>query len=280
MPKKKSKAKTKKEKRAKTSKKLSFTARKKNLDLMKLLVSDSEFQSIVKETRDYLNVYPEGFKDDKAAIRKWNREMDQRSDAMLESKDFLAQEDKIRSKLQSKEIDIPAARQQSKLLYHKIPWNYLNNTAKFVVDKFNLPVHFADRIKLYIVGGIITAPFNNFSRGEYPPRTLPSKVRYFPMRIYSKLTDAEFEDLKRYIKLISEKLPKFRPLKDIDRRLTVEKWYRDRVRFDIVEEKEYLLTLPEIAENLLGDKRSAKKVYDIVRELEKLRERRFRKKHR
>jgi len=278
MLKKKSKVKIKKEKKAKTPK-LSFVAQKKNLDLIKLLISDSEFQSIVKETRDYLNIpTDDGFNND--AITQWTREMDQRSDAMLESKEFLAQEEKISSKLQSKEIGMRIAREQSKLLYHKIHWNYLNNTAKFVVDKFQLPVHFVDSIKSYIIRGTITAPCNNFSGGEYPPWTLLSKVRYFPIKIYTKLTDAEFEDLKKYIKCLSEKLPKFKPLKNIDRRLTIEKWYHDRVKFDVVEEKEYTQPLSEIAENLLGNKGSAKEIYDIVRELKELRERRFREKHR
>jgi len=278
MMKKKSKVKIKKGRKIKTSK-LSFAAQKKNLDLMKLLVSDSEFQSIVKETRDYLNIPSDGFSND-GAIKQWTHEMDQISDTMIDSKKFLVQEEKIRSKLQSKEIGMRIAREQSKLLYHKIPWNYLNNTDKFVVDKFNLPVHFTDSIKSYIIRGVITAPCNNFTGGEYPSWTLLSKVRYFPIKIYSKLTDTEFEDLKKYIKCLSEKLPKFKPLKNIDRRLTIEEWYHDRVKFDIVEEKEYTLTLSEIAENLLRDKRLAKKIYDIVRELKELRERRFREKDR
>jgi len=256
--------------------KLSFAAQKKNLDLMKLLVSDSEFQSIVKETRDYLHIPSDGF--NKEAITQWTHEMDQKSDAMLDSKNFLAQEEKIRSKLQSKEIGMRIASEQSKLLYHKIPWNYLNNTAKFVVDKFHLPIHFVDSVKLYIIRGTITAPCNNFGGGEYPPWTLLSKVRYFPIKFYAKLTDAEFEDLKKYIKCLSEKLPKFKPLKNIDRRLTIEEWYHDRVKLDAVEQKEYTQSLSEIAENLLENKKLAKKIYDVVRELRELRERRFREK--
>jgi len=273
MPKNKSKVKIKKEKKAKASKS-SFSAQKKNLDIMELLVSDYEFQSIVNETRNYLNIPTDGLNND--SITKWTHEMDKRSDTMLESKNLLVQEEKIRSKLQSKEIGMRIASEQSKLLHHKIPWNYLNNTAKFVVDKFHLPIHFVDSIKLYITRGTITAPYNNFGSGEYPSRTLLSKVRYFPIKFYAKLTDAEFEDLKKYIKRLSTKLPKFRPLKDINKRLTIEKWYHDRTKFDIVEEKEYTLTLSEIAENLLGNKKSAKKIYDVARELRELRERRFR----
>ncbi len=249
---------------------------RKNLDNMKLLISYSEFQQAVKEARKYLDIPENGFnKDNPETIEQWTRKIDKRSDQMMESADFIRQLKMVREKLRGEEIGMHMAKKQSQLLHYKIPWNYLTNTSKFLTEKFNIPENYEYPIRQYIISNYINAPTSNFSGGEYPAWKRPKEIRYIPIKIYARLTDTDLKELKRHVDRYGKHLPKFQALKNIDKKLTIEQWFENRSKYDSAEDRDYKTTTAEIAENLFGNKKHAKKVYEVVREIKELRIRRF-----
>ncbi|HXF44041.1 MAG TPA: hypothetical protein VNK70_01070 [Candidatus Paceibacterota bacterium] len=253
-----------------------FPAHKKNLDNMKLLVSYPEFQEAIKPAREYLGIPENGFKNnDRKMVQLWWRKIEEKSEEILDSPGFNKQLKQIRKKLDRREIGMRMARKQSQLLHHKIPINYLTNIARFLTEKFNVPENYKDHIRTYIIYGTISAPSNNFEGGEYPAWTLPQENRYIPIKIYTRLTSEDIKELKRYIEWIGKHLPRFQALKDTEKKLTIEQWFENRHKRDVVEGRDYKMSGAEIAENLLGDRKKSKKVYETVRELRELRQRRF-----
>lgn len=253
-----------------------FPSLQKNRDNMKLLVSYPDFQKDVEETREYLEIPPCGLdlKNGKE-IKQWNDKLIKKSDEIMGSPGFFQQEKMIKERLKKKEIGVRMAKKQSKLLYNKVPINYLTDTSEFLAEKFLVPQNYEEYIREYILFGTINAPPNDFSLGYWPAWTLPSGVRYIPIKIYTRLTNPDLRELKRYIEWAGKQLPKFQTLKNIDKKLTVEKWMENRIKYDEVEQKEYKMTTAEIAENLLNRKSSAKKIYETIRGLKELREKRF-----
>jgi len=96
------------------------------------------------------------------------------------------------------------------------------------------------------------------------------------VRMYTRLSDKELEELKHQIDAyFGKRLPKIQALKDVDKQLTIEEWFDNRMRYDPVENKSYKTTLAEIAKNMLGNKNKQKQIYDIAHDIKELRKRRF-----
>lgn len=249
---------------------------KSNLDNMKLLVSDKEFQDMVNEIRRHLEIPNDGFFKNDPGFREWYANFIKKSGEILDCQKFRRQEIRIRKKFKLGEINRSVANKQMNLLYEKTPLNFLWQRTEFIVHKFNLPIHYGEHIKEYILRGIISAPLRNYTHGPYPPHKKPSEERYIPIKIYTRLTKEEIKELKNYIDLASEGLLSYyRPLKNIDRDLKIEKWYENKERMDEVDKVVYRSSNAEIAENLLKNHKKGKSVYDIQRDLKKLREKRF-----
>lgn len=248
---------------------------KKNLDNIKLLVSCEEFQKIVNGARGYLEISESGLLNDKVS-EKWHEEkLYKKSDIILSSKSIIEQEKMVRKKLQSGEISRNMANKQMNLILQKVPVNYLTNTARFIVDKFRLPLNYECYIRQYILFNTINAPYNNFVVGPYHDVKKISGVRFVPITIYAKLTKEEIKYLKREIELIGKNLPKINPLKDIDKKLEIEEWLKKENRFRKTFDEEYYLTAEEIAEKVFNNCKKPKSIYEARRELNELRKKRF-----
>jgi len=276
------KKKTIKKRRNGSKKKLTRKARlslahKSNLDNMKLLVSDKEFQTILSEIRNRLEIPANGFLKEGSELKEWYNKFIEETDSILDSKDFVRQETRIRKKFKSGEISRRIANKQVNLLYEKTPLNFLWQRVEFILAKFKLPLHYREYVKKYIIRGIISAPSHNYTRGPYPPYKKLSEERYIPITIYTRMTKEEINELKGYIDQVSKGLlSHYRLLKNIDRDLEIEEWYENKERMDEVEGTTYKTDDAEIAENLLGSSKKVKNIYDIRRDLKRLRNRRFR----
>jgi len=245
----------------------------KNLDNLKLFFSYPDFQKELPVIRKFLDIPPKGVPDKIEKIREWYDHMIKKSDEMMNSELFFKQEQQIQ--IRQKEIGSVMARKQMDLLYHSVPINYIRETAEFLTDKFNLPVHYADSIKSYIVSNRIEAPANNFSIGYSNPKSL-KQMRHLEIKVCAELTDDDLKEIKQQIKhWIGKPLPRFQALKNVDNNLEIEQWFENRIKQDLVSGESYTTHAKEIAENLLGSEDKHRQVYEIPRQMRSLRKRRF-----
>ncbi len=251
-----------------------FSAAKKNMDIMRLLVSHKEFQKDVENARECLRIIPGGFKED-SQIEKWTDELYRRSDEIIDSPEFKRKLKTIRDNFTNGTLGHRMAQKQSRMVHFDIPVNYNTYHPQFLAETYNLPEHFAESIRRYILTGHISAPLNNFTGGEWPAWTSPKEVRYIPIKIYAQLTDDELQDLKREIELMGRHLPRLKPVKNLEQKITLEQWFTERTRLDEVAGREYVMSASEISKNVLGTTKKKKKVYEAARELKKMRTKRF-----
>ncbi len=258
----------------KTEKVLSATL-KKNKDNIKLLTTDKEFRVLICKIREDLNIPSIGFDNDED-IRKWSDELTQKSDKILLDKDFREKEIKLKEDNYEQKISYTESKSRVNQLYDQVPIFYLKNRIDFIIDKFNLPLNYEGFLRSYIIlNKISNVPGQNFTIGEYPPFVKLREAKFIPVKIFSRLTNDEIESLKEEVTKFSKQLPKYSPLKNIDRDLEIEDWMVNRERFDSVEYKPYIMTTAEIAGELLGSPRKGKMAHDIVKDLKNTRKRRF-----
>jgi hypothetical protein len=241
---------------------------KKNLDNMKLLVSHDKFQEIVKEARNYLNIPENGLSNNKE-IREWyQKKLYKRSDKIIQSKKIKEKEKNITKRVKLGKISRKAGTEELNLIYNKVPINYLNSIVNLITDKFKLPLNYEKSVQEYILFNRINAPYNNYKIGPYTDVRKMTNAKYVPVTIYTQLTKKEMEDLTKTIKFFNKNLTKHRPLKDIDKKLDIEKALKKGNRHRVTMEEEYDVTAAEIAEEYLGDAKKGKRVHDIKREVE------------
>ena len=249
------------------------SAYRKNLDLMKLLVSSDKFQEILKTTREYMGIPNGGVPRDAESIKNWSYGTGAKTDKMRQSALFRDALKSLHEKLESKKITPKECERELKALHYKLPVNYLTWTIDFIIERFNLPKHFAYFIRQYIVFNKLSAPTNNFAivtRADFEGKDHES------IEIYAKLTNDELTHLKRYLdSYLETKLPNVLPIKNLDANLEVENWVKDKEKVDVISGESYTMTYAEIAENLLGGKHQAKKVYDILDGLDHQRHKQF-----
>lgn len=198
-----------------------------------------------------------------------------KSDEMMNSSSFIEQEKRIKDLTKRKEIGLAMVEKQMALHYHKVPINYLTNTSQFLTDKFNLPEHFADSIRAYIISNRVEVPTDNFVIGFSNPKSL-NQMRHLEIRVYAELTDNDLKEIKRRIKnWIGKPLPRFQALKNIDKKLEIEQWFENKIKQDLATGESYITHAKEIAQNLLGSEKKHKQVYETVRQMKSLRKRRF-----
>lgn len=254
-----------------------FPSLKKNEDNIKLIISYPEFQEEIKQARKYLNIPENGFEDgDNNGLKKWENEMTIKSEKMMDSYEFQQKIKMIWEKQRRGEISLVMARKQSHLMHDKIPINYFSNRCLFLTYKFGLPENYSDFVRGYILDGRTAVRTSNFSIMPFYKDKGGRTVRHLTVEIYARLTDRDLADLKSQIDMvIKNKLPKYQALRDIDKKLNLEKWVENRVKFDEVNGANYRMTDSEIAKNIFGSMKKTKKVYDTCRSIKKLRKSRF-----
>ena len=251
-----------------------------NLANMKLLVSDKEFQNIVAEVRKTLGIPVGGLKtnDD---MKRWSDSWIAASDAVLGKPDYYTRGRVITDEWKAKKIDSDEYHRRINLHHEEVPVNYRWGRARFIVEKFNLPENYHDHVDTHIVQGRITAPYHNFVLGpwkELRPNEKLSTVRHIPVTFYTIPTREDIRLATQQVQMFAKHrgMPRYKPMKNIDRDLNIEEWYRRKEQFDPVEHKNYKTTAAEIATEHLGTSKKSDAVRYIVKDLEKARKRRFR----
>ena len=252
-----------------------------NLANMKLLISDKEFQNIVAEVRKTLGIPVGGIKTDDD-LKRWSDSWIAASDAVLEKPDYYARGRAITDEWKAKKIDSDEYYRRINLYREEVPINYRWGRARFIVEKFNLPENYLNHVDTYIVQGRITAPYHNFVIGpwtELRSNEKLSTVRHIPVTFYTIPTQEDIRLAMQQVQWFAKYrgMPRYKPMKHIDRDLSIEEWYRRGEQFDPVEQKPYKTTTSEIASELLGTGKKSDAVRYIVKDLEKTRKKRFRK---
>ena len=245
---------------------------------MNLLVSHLEFQADIAEMRHQLKMLVGWLPLERSADQeeKWQDALLEKSDSILESRDFSKKLQDIRER-QKKGLISPRKAQTELLpLLLQVPIEFLNNAPKFLAQKYRLAENFEYSIKQYLTHGNVFAPPTNFSFGPYPGEVPLRNLNYIPIRLYSRLTESELADLKRQVEIVGRHMPRHQPVKDIDKKLTIEKWYQNRSEeYDYALGQSFKTTASDIAQQAFGSAKKKDKVYEAVRELEDMRKKRF-----
>lgn len=249
----------------------------RNLDLMKLLVSDKDFQKMVGDARQLLKIPQEGFEDkDDESIGKWYDWLVAESDNILDSRTFNEEGRRIHKQLKDKLISYYEFQELNQKLHDRIPLNYFSSIAKLLTKKFNIPNHFKESIQRFILSNKIDAPQHNYAGGFFEAWEKPWEAGYIPINIYTRLTKDEWEELKNYVDNLAKRwLPKHPKIPKIDDYVKVEKVYSDRKRQNNDSDESYVMTWAEISETAFGDKTEGSKARDMVRKIERLRKARL-----
>jgi len=156
----------------------------------------------------------------------------------------------------------------------KLPFNILGDGIKEIINEFNLPDNYYSSIEHFIY----------FNKIQYP--ALPFSIegnnkKSVTVKIYEKITDKDLVQIKKFVnKYFGKNLQQIRPLKNIETKIVVEKYYNNRNVYDPESFKKYKLDAKEIAENVkadTGNKIKIKDILDIPRKLKDTREKRFKK---
>lgn len=249
----------------------------RNLDLMKLLVSDKDFQKMVTDARELLNIPEEGFEDkDDESISRWYDWLVAESDKIIFSRPFREEGRRIHNQLKDKLISYYEFQDLNKKLHDRMPLNYFSSVAKLLAKRFNIPNHFKESMQRYILTGKIDAPQHNYAGGFFEAWEKPWEAGYIPINIYTRLTKDEWEELKNYVDNLAKRwLPKHSKIPKIDDYIKVEKVYAGRKRQNNDDDQTYLMTWAEISETAFGDKTDGDKARDMVRKIENLRKTRL-----
>ncbi len=253
---------------------------RRNLDLMKLLVSDKKFQAEVIEARKILKTPTDSWLGkDEQDFKNWNRWILAKTDKILRSKKFNSAEKLVNKKLRKKGVLHSKYRKEIKALYDSLPSNYINTIGEKLASKFGVPKHFDKYIRGYIVLNKVDAPRYNFGSGMYEAWQLPSSAGYVPINIYSQLTKDEFNDLKKQIDIwTKQKFVKPKAIPKLDQYLQTEELWKNRIMDNVYGYEKYIRKAADIAEEIFEDQGKTNKVNDQVRKIHNLRKSRLKPK--
>lgn len=252
-----------------------FPAFNKNRDNISLLIAYPEFQQEIKKIRLRLGLTKKE-NDAPECGQQWMDEMVRKNDEIESDPEFVAQFEQIRERLKKSEIDLKTANKQSKLLYSRLPFNYLSESINTLIKKFHLPINYDTFIRFYITSGKIVTPTSNFAiehTGLFRDR---KNLGCVSVKIFSKLSDEDLKELKKRVNdWFGDFLPKYQELTNISKKIEVAEWYNDRTKYDEATGETYKTSNKEIAENLLGNPKKSRKVYEIIRTVKKTQKNRF-----
>ena len=213
---------------------------KKYLDTFLLLTSDPDFQSELAKLREEISIPDEAFDD----------EVDQTKQDSLVSEWY-------------KNVTEPQIEKLSAFI-------------RKVIHEFNLSKAFEMTLTQYVfTGKIYRTPAIPFSFRPNP------KDRTVSVLIGQKLTNEDLKTIKEYVNgYFGNILPELKEVPGIEKRIVAEKLYREREEHDFVENKTTRRSAKEITQNILeetGESMSRDELYDVPRQLERLRKERFKK---
>lgn len=253
---------------------------------MKLLVSDPDFQTDVQYARQKLEIPKNGLKPEQGLLEHdaetgpqketWYAVLLKKSDVVLFSSEFKRKVNAIWEKEKDGTLPNAGAEEESRILHLEVPVNYLDHIPRFLSEKYKVPENFNESIKHYLMFGIVEAPPLNYSFSQHLEGPKLRHARYISVNVFAQLTKDEAVGLAKWIKIMGDELPQYKPLKDIERKLTIEQWYRKRHRdFDHATGQMFKTTASDIAQEVLGSSKKKREVYEAVREIRDLRKKRF-----
>lgn len=250
-------------------------AYRKNFDNIKLLFSYKLFQKDLIEIRKNLYIPKDGFANDEEA-QAWETKTDDLCDLMMNSPEFLNQEQQIIEKVKCGEISQRMGNKQMNLFHKKVLCNYFSDSINFLIEKFHIPYNYEQTIRCYILfDEIMFVPAQNYAVCNYQFNRKNKSSKPVIINIYAKLTNEEIKQLKKSTERFGKNLPEFQPLKEIDKRLDVEQRLGSRNYFDGVENVVNKVKTSEIALDFFGNENKKKKLYDTKKDLKKERQKRF-----
>lgn len=250
----------------------------KHEDNLKLLFSDKEFNNYVMNVRKTLDIPRDGFFSDKE-VEKWFARDYEITDQIVDENTPKLR--KLKKSLDEDKITYKEYKEKVDEINLRIPTNYLSSELKNILLKFNLPANYKESIRSYIFYNIPIFKFLspiNFRRGTKEDR----KENSVSITFYSKITDQDLKLAKKVVNgFFKNTLPKVSPLKDIDLKLKIKEYYDNRDVYNEGDDEYYRLDVKEIIENIKADtgrKVNPSDVYEVVRALNNLSNKRFKKK--
>ncbi|SRR6266481_4415141 len=254
-------------------------SRRRHLDNMKLLLSHPDVERIVVDARKFLGLPREGFGQGEGSnekIQAWYGEMYRRSNEMAET-----QAGVIKDRLRKGEITDSMAQKRLDLLCEQLPENYLTKTGDRIVKEFKAPANYKNSVRAYIISGVVSAPVLSFSLASPYAEEFPaSPPKPATPEFYTKPTNYDLKILKLLMSTsLGGQLPDNpKPIKDIDKKIAIEKMRRNKIVVDEVTRKPHTLTAKDIAENVddeFGKKTTVSQINEGSRELKDHRGKRF-----
>lgn len=254
---------------------------------MKLLISHPDFQKDIAEARHEFGIPKNGFPNEestpagshkkKNSYGIWADELNKTSGKILDSKDYTQKLKQLHADLLARKIEsLRAYKNACREVELTVPLHRFHHVPKFLAEKYRLPDNFVEAVRLYFTHGLITAPPVNFSFGPYEGARPFKEYGFIPVKIYARLTQKELAELGKEIELMGEHMPRYQPLKDIDRKLKLEDSYLKRADdFDHATGQSFKTTAADIAQVELGSKTKRNQVYEAQRELKNMRKKLF-----
>lgn len=246
-----------------------LSRKNKNADNIDLLVGYDEFQDAIKEIREFLEIPINGFAKSEA-IKNWTESTSKKTEDISNSKKFRDQEKEIRKQLDSKKATPKQAEQEFKKIGNDLPWNYLTNSIKNLIETFHLPEHYDYFLRNYIISNTIRYPVNGFT-------ITPSKdKKNVQVNVHMRLTDQDLREIKKEVnQYFGKDLPHAQKIDDLSKKLDVENMYKNKVVLEEVTRETYKIDDGDIAETVYRDRSKKNSVRSTVQNLKSMRKRRF-----
>jgi hypothetical protein len=236
----------------------------RNLNYFTLLTSHAPFQKRVKALRKDLEIGTSGLADADAFLA-WRNAKGEIPSEFFSSEYNEKIQANIMENLTSGMIDKDMATKQLELLGSKLRANRLETAAHFLMEQYDLPVHFYTAVKNYLAfNRIAFVPDRNFS---YVLNN-ESEAKRLTITIHSKLTTEEIAEMNDLIKDATHDFQKIKKIADKTvGKIPIEDWnkYQDNQQS----------SAEVMAEEYLGDPKKRQQVYDTKRTLDAQRKKLF-----
>ncbi|MFZ2522049.1 MAG: hypothetical protein WAX25_00960, partial [Minisyncoccia bacterium] len=205
----------------------------------------------------------------------WTEWAEKQGCEVMNSKKFLAQETRIQKQFSEGIISLRQKYQYMKLWYSEVPMLDLDASIEAIIEKYRLPLNYKYHLKVYIIGGEISAPRKNWKANSVPMYNDKHKERSLSITIYSQLSKDEIDELNDYIDWVGKHdLPQYWDFENADLAIQLKE-ARDMVHRDPDTGREYHSSYADLADEYLHDKSKSGRVRGLIRDLENQQKKRF-----